>query len=99
MQRFKNKFMSLLTATLMVVVPMLSVFYSPTPVLAAGVTPMVAGGDSSGYALKTDGTVWSWGYNGSGQLGNGTASNSSVPVQVGKLGGDTRIAGGDASGY
>ncbi|HVN72522.1 MAG TPA: RCC1 domain-containing protein, partial [Desulfomonilia bacterium] len=33
-------------------------------------------------ALKTDGTVWTWGANWEGQLGNGTNSNSNVPVKI-----------------
>jgi alpha-tubulin suppressor-like RCC1 family protein len=37
-------------------------------------------------ALKEDGTVWSWGKNSSGQLGNGTtAARVRVPVQVKNL--------------
>ncbi len=32
--------------------------------------------------LKQDGTVWTWGYNGYGQLGNGTTTSSNKPVQV-----------------
>ena len=32
----------------------------------------IAAGDSSGYALKSDGTVWAWGDNTYGQLGTGT---------------------------
>ena len=34
-------------------------------------------------AIKTDGTLWSWGFNGSGQLGLGDTTNRSSPVQVG----------------
>jgi alpha-tubulin suppressor-like RCC1 family protein len=34
-------------------------------------------------AIKTDGTLWNWGYNGSGQLGDSTTTNRSSPVQVG----------------
>jgi hypothetical protein len=45
--------------------------------------------------LKQDGTVWAWGYNGDGELGNGTYSNSNLPVQVSGLTGVTAIAGGD----
>lgn len=40
--------------------------------------------DKGGYtaAIKTDGTLWMWGYNGKGQLGTGTRENSSTPVKV-----------------
>lgn len=38
-------------------------------------------------ALKTDGTLWSWGSNTDGQLGDGTIVNKAVPLQVGS---DTR---------
>ena len=34
-------------------------------------------------AIKTDGTLWSWGWNSSGQLGLGDTTNRSSPVQVG----------------
>jgi len=34
-------------------------------------------------AIKTDGTLWAWGRNGSGQLGNDTGVTTSSPVQVG----------------
>lgn len=47
----------------------------PKPIAAAA-------GHSSAYVLKDDGTVWSWGANELGQLGNGTTTNSSTPVQV-----------------
>jgi len=39
---------------------------------------------SSGYhhnvAIKTDGTLWTWGRNNSGQLGDNAATNRSIPV-------------------
>lgn len=42
----------------------------------------VAMGGSSAYALKNDGTVWAWGENGSGQLGQNTADNNQHPLPV-----------------
>ena len=55
----------------------------PMPVtgLPSGVTDLATGGESA-CALKADGSVWCWGTNGSGQLGNGTTTNSPVPVQI-----------------
>ncbi|WP_272946193.1 chitobiase/beta-hexosaminidase C-terminal domain-containing protein [Geobacter sp. OR-1] len=49
---------------------------------SANVFPRITAGDSHTVALKTDGTVWAWGKNNSGQLGNGSNANSSMPVQV-----------------
>jgi len=33
--------------------------------------------------LKSDGTLWAWGYNGDGELGDGTITNKFVPTQIG----------------
>ncbi len=44
--------------------------------------------------LKSDGTVWAWGNNGSGRLGDGTTTDRHTPVQVNGLSGVTAIAGG-----
>jgi alpha-tubulin suppressor-like RCC1 family protein len=41
------------------------------------------GGWRHTIGLKTDGTLWAWGNNISGQLGNGTTIPSSNPIQVG----------------
>jgi alpha-tubulin suppressor-like RCC1 family protein len=35
--------------------------------------------------LKTDGTLWAWGSNNYGQLGNNTTNSYSSPIQVGSL--------------
>jgi alpha-tubulin suppressor-like RCC1 family protein len=36
-----------------------------------------------GIGLKTNGTIWSWGRNSEGQLGDGTTTYRSSPVQIG----------------
>jgi hypothetical protein len=54
----------------------------------------VAGGGLHSLALKSDSTVWAWGFNYYGQLGTGTTTNSSTPVQVSSLSGVAAIAGG-----
>ena len=36
-------------------------------------------GKNDAAAIKTDGTLWTWGYNGFGQLGTGTITNRSSP--------------------
>jgi len=68
-------------------------------VLSGKVITKVAAGSFSSTALASDGTVYSWGYNFYGQLGNGTNTSSNVPVAVvtsGVLNGKTitQIAGG-----
>jgi len=38
--------------------------------------------ENSAGAVKTDGTLWMWGYNASGQLGHNSRTNRSSPTQV-----------------
>jgi alpha-tubulin suppressor-like RCC1 family protein len=40
-------------------------------------------GSSSNIALKDNGTLWAWGGNGSGQLGDGKTSSRSTPGEIG----------------
>ena len=62
----------------------------------AGIT-QVSGGFLDGFALRSDGTVWSWGYNANG-LNTGTDSGSSrTPLQVTGLSGVTAIATGNST--
>ena len=44
-----------------------------------------SGGEGFAVCIKTDGTLWAWGNNSSGQLGQGSYTNCSSPVQVGAL--------------
>jgi RHS repeat-associated protein len=75
---------------------------STVPVRVSNLTSVsaVAAGHDHSVALKSDGTVWGWGYNRYGQLGNGSNTDSSVPVQVitgnhSFLTGVTKIAAGN----
>lgn len=52
----------------------------------------IAGGRDHSLALKTDGTIWAWGANGSGQLGDGTMLRRPIPVQVASLNGVVIVA-------
>ena len=69
---------------------------SPTPTQVSGLGGVVAicAGYFHSMALKNDGTVWVWGANSNGQLGNGSTLSSSVPVKVASLSGITSIAAG-----
>jgi alpha-tubulin suppressor-like RCC1 family protein len=54
----------------------------------------ISAGYNHNLALKSDGTVWAWGLNSSGQLGDGTNANRTTPVQISGLTGVTAISGG-----
>ena len=48
----------------------------------AKAVPKVSGGSNITYALKSDGTLWSWGYNGHGALGIEDTANKIIPMQI-----------------
>ena len=51
---------------------------------------------SSTCARRKDGAVWCWGYNGEGEVGDGTGVNSVVPVLVPGLSSSGWIVGGSS---
>ena len=59
--------------------------------MAGKVIVQLAAGNSQSMALASDGTVYTWGWNQYGQLGNGTTTNSRIPVAVATTG--TPLAG------
>ena len=74
--------------------------YSPVEVTDEFFNPIegvvsVAAGKAHSVALKSDGTVWTWGTNGNGQLGNGTRTASLFPVQVSGLDNVKAVVAGD----
>src|SRR3990172_4666003 len=54
----------------------------------------IATGFSHTIALKSDGTLWAWGNNSSGQLGDGTTEDKNRPTQIGTDTNWTTIAAG-----
>jgi len=52
----------------------------------------IALGGSHSCALLTDGTMKCWGYNGYGQLGDGTTTDRTTPVEVSGITTATSIA-------
>lgn len=56
----------------------------------------VSAGDMFSVATKNDGTLWTWGYNGSGQLGHGHTTNLTIPTQVGAATDWVKISAGDS---
>jgi alpha-tubulin suppressor-like RCC1 family protein len=60
-----------------------------------GVTqPMISGAYSSTLLLKPDGTVWTWGANAYGQLGDGTTTGRTYPANASVLSDVRFVSGG-----
>ena len=56
-----------------------------SPSQVPGSYTSVKAGNSYTYAVSSSGSLFTWGYNGQGQLGNSTTVNYSSPVQIGTL--------------
>lgn len=54
----------------------------PVEVVSLSNIIQVETGESHSLALQSNGTVWAWGWNIGGQLGNATTDDSNIPVQV-----------------
>lgn len=59
----------------------------------------VAGGSGHGVAAWSDGSVTAWGYNKSGQVGDGTSIHQLVPKQVAGLADIVQVAAGGNSSF
>jgi len=56
---------------------------SPVQTVGEGTNwKMVSAGTYHTAAIKTDGSLWSWGYNAAGAIGDGTTTDRSSPVQT-----------------
>ncbi|MEA2842455.1 MAG: hypothetical protein QOJ69_126, partial [Actinomycetota bacterium] len=54
----------------------------------------IAGGGLHSLAIKADGSVWAWGWNGVGQVGDGSTVDRHVPVRVAGITNAAWVAGG-----
>ena len=59
--------------------------------------PMVSSSWAHTVALRNDGTVWAWGQNFSGGLGDGTTTDRHTPVQVQNLNNIVSISAGESN--
>ena len=67
---------------------------SPVQTIAGGTNwKLVGSGDYHTAAIKTDGTLWTWGYNPYGQLGDNTVAGKSSPVQTISAGTNWKLVG------
>ena len=67
----------------------------PAPVTTSGITGVraVSAGGYHSLALLEDGSARSWGYNGAGELGDGTEEDRPAPVPVNGLNGASTVSG------
>jgi alpha-tubulin suppressor-like RCC1 family protein len=67
----------------------------PVPIPGLGDVTAISAGNFHSLALLADGTVLAWGWNGDGQLGDGTRDDRPTPVPVSRLTDAIAIAAGD----
>lgn len=75
--------------------------YKAMPTLVNNATDwkLATGGTNHTFAIKENNTLWGWGQNTSGSLGDGSVLNRVVPVQIGTEAGWWRADGGELHSF
>jgi fibronectin type 3 domain-containing protein/alpha-tubulin suppressor-like RCC1 family protein len=94
-EKCKKRAVLVLISLCLAICTILSPLLSDSAAAVVSVSPKVSCGLDHTLALRYDGTVYAWGYNSSGQLGDGTKNYSSTPLKV-PVSGIVDIAGGGA---
>ena len=73
---------------------------SPIQIGALGDWSVIAEGENSSYAVRSNGTLWAWGEDSSGALGQGVQGvPRSSPTQIGSLTNWANVWGGEKQGF
>ena len=70
---------------------------SPVQTIAGGTDwKLVASGYHNTLAIKNDGSLWAWGSNNHGSLGDGTTNDTNMPIQIGEDKNWSKLGAGNA---
>ncbi len=88
-----------LTGASVSVSPVSTTTYTVTGANADGCSPAttwlrISSGGNHTLGIKTDGTLWAWGSNDNGQIGDGTLIDRTLPVQIGSANDWAFVSGG-----
>jgi len=75
----KRLFSAALTAAMIISI---SLFYSPSALAQSDTLATVSAGRAYDMVIKTDGSLWAWGSNQWGALGDGTRKDKITPIKV-----------------
>jgi alpha-tubulin suppressor-like RCC1 family protein len=72
---------------------------TPVPIIDPNLWKSISAGEFFSLGVKEDGSLWAWGLNDTGQLGDGTSTSRSVPVRIGTENNWSFVACGENSSF